>query len=145
MSEDEAFIAGLVGGVVCAVIINIIFAAIVSGWLKHVPEPCREITPGQVWLIIIPIFALYWQFRVYMTGVPNSFKNYFNAQGRTDVGDCGKSLGMWMCILTFLGFIPIINMFSGIASLILLVLWMVKIHGLKQQIVQSQQYQPPVG
>ena len=145
MSEDEAFIVGLVSGVVCAVIINIIFAAIVSGWLKHVPEPYREITPGQVWLIIIPIFVLYWQFRVYMTGVPNSFKNYFNAQGHTDVGDCGKSLGMWMCILTFLSFVPIIGMIAGLAGLVLVILWMVKIHGLKQKIVQAQQNQPPVG
>jgi hypothetical protein len=141
----EAIVAGFIIGTVCGVIMSIIFAAIISGWLKHVPEQYREITPGQVWLIIIPFFALYWQFRVYMTGVPNSFKNYFNAQGRTDVGDCGKSLGMWMCILTFLGFVPIINFFSGIAVLVLYVLWLVKIHGLKQQIVLSQQYQPPVG
>ena len=73
-------------------------------------------------------------FRVYMMDVPQSFKNYFDSIGRADVGDCGKSLGMWLSITALLSFIPFVGGCFGIACLVLLTLWLVKINGLKKQI-----------
>ena len=146
MSEQElvGMLVGAAIGLVCGVVINAILCIFISGWLKEVPEQYRTMSPGQVWLLCIPIFSLYWMFRVYMIDFPQSFKNYFNATGNTGVGDCGKSLGLWVCILTLVGLIPIVNYCSGIATLILWILWLVKIHGLKQQIVQARNQPAPM-
>ena len=134
MNDAGFLIIAAVVGFVCGLIINAIFCAIISGWLKHVPQQFQAMTPGQVWLLMIPIFNFYWMFRVYMMDVPQSFKNYFNSIGRADVGDCGKSLGMWLCIMTLLSFIPIVGGCFGLACLVLIILWLVKINGLKKQI-----------
>ena len=111
-----------------------------SNWLKEVPEEDRVMSPGQVWLLLIPFFSLYWMFRVYMLDIPKSFKNYFDRTGNQEVGDCGKNMGMWLCICTFSGFIPIIGSIVGMGTLVLLVLWMVKIHELKGKIIADRQH-----
>jgi hypothetical protein len=75
-----------------------------------------------------------------MLDIPKSFKNYFDRTGNQEVGDCGKNMGMWLCICTFSGFIPIIGSIVGMGTLVLLVLWMVKIHELKGKIIADRQH-----
>ncbi|HAW97419.1 MAG TPA: hypothetical protein DCX67_02700 [Opitutae bacterium] len=140
---NEAELFGAIGILVVAVVIGLLIgigiaallAYFVSNWLNEVPEEDRAMTPGQVWLLLIPIFSLYWQFRVYMLDVPQSFKNYFDRRGNQAVGDCGKNMGMWLCICTFGSMIPLLGSLVGIVGLVLLVLWMVKIHELKNKII----------
>ena len=95
-------------------------------------------TPGKVWLLLIPLFNFYWMFRVYMLDIPKSFKNYFDRQGDQLVGDCGKNMGLWLCICTLGGFIPLLGSLVSIAGLVLYVLWLVKIHQLKNKIIADR-------
>ncbi|MAN36391.1 MAG: hypothetical protein CMI21_02015 [Opitutae bacterium] len=134
----EILVVAVVIGLLVGIGIAALLAYFVSSWLKEVPEEDRAMTPGQVWLLLIPIFSLYWQFRVYMLGIPQSFKNYFERRGNQEVGDCGKNMGMWLCICTFGSMIPVLGTLVGIGGLVLLVLWMVKIHELKNKIIAER-------
>ncbi len=142
--EPELFGAMLI--IAIAVVIGLLVGAaisaalcyFISSWLKEVPEEDRAMTPGKVWLLLIPLFNFYWMFRVYMLDIPKSFKNYFDRQGDQLVGDCGKNMGLWLCICTLGGFIPLLGSLVSIAGLVLYVLWLVKIHQLKNKIIADR-------
>jgi len=120
--------------------IAIVVCLFLSGCLKAVPEEHRKQEPGLVWLLLIPCFPVVWNFFVYPK-VSESFESYFASVGRTDVGDCGKTLALVYCILVaasaVVGFIPyvnVLNCFLGIANLVLWIIFLVKAAGLKSEI-----------
>ena len=125
-------------GLLVGTAISAVLCYFISSWLKEVPEEDRAMTPGKVWLLLIPLFNFYWMFRVYMLDIPKSFKNYFDRQGDQLVGDCGKNMGLWLCICTLGGFIPLLGSLVSIAGLVLYVLWLVKIHQLKNKIIADR-------
>ena len=85
-----------------------------------------------VWLMMIPCFNLVWGFFVYPK-LAESYEAYFRAQGRPDV-DCGRNLAMAYCILVCTSIIPYLGALTGMAGLIVLILFLVKINDLKRQI-----------
>jgi hypothetical protein len=59
-------IFGVVGGVlVIFLIIAILICLFLSSCLKRIPEEHRQQSPGMVWLLLIPCFAVVWNFFVY--------------------------------------------------------------------------------
>ena len=110
---------------------------LVSTALKAVPEQYREMSTGQVWFLMIPCFNLVWNFFVYQR-VPRSFQNYFNAVGQTQHGDCGGQIGLWYAICAACSLIPCVNYIAGPASLVLLIIVIVKLWGLKGEAERLQ-------
>ena len=147
MSDEEAAAIAiaavlLFAGIFLAIslAITIVICILISSAQAKVPAEHQLIAPGYVWLLLIPLFNIIWNFWVFLK-VPESFQAAFAAQGRTDVGDCGRGLGMWYAICaavsTVGAFIPLVSCFSGLAglaSLVLLILFLVKIMGLKGQL-----------
>ena len=105
--------------------------------LDALPPQYRLMEPGLVWLLLIPCFNLIWNFFVYPR-IARSYQNYFYAHGRTDVGDCGATLGIWFSVCHVLISIPCVNYITGIfcgpAMLVLLIIYLIKLHELKRQI-----------
>jgi hypothetical protein len=105
--------------------------------LDALPPQYRLMEPGMVWLLLIPCFNLIWNFFVYPR-ISRSYQHYFNAQGRTDVGDCGATLGIFYSVCAVLISIPCVNYVTGFicgpAMLILIIIYLVKLHELKKQI-----------
>jgi len=146
LTEGEAaaiITALIVGGLIALAIglaIAIVICVVLYSAIMRVPAEHRRIEPGQVWLLLIPIFNWFWNFKVF-PGISDSFRSYFAAIGRTDVGDCGRSLGMaycWLTIAATLGsLIPLVNCFAGLAGLagiVLLIIYLVKVTQLKSMI-----------
>ncbi len=143
-----AFLMIFLIGMLIAIAIAIVILLLLYGCLAKVPAEYREMEPGLVWLMLIPLFNLVWGFFVF-TRIPKSYQKYFAAQGRTEFGDCGEQVGLWyaICVVSsFVGsFIPvlggIIALVAGIAGLVLLIIFLVKVLGLKSQVqgpVQGQ-------
>jgi hypothetical protein len=103
--------------------------------LKAIPEEHRKMDPAMVWLLMIPCFGVIWNFFVFQR-IPASFQSYFASQGRTDVGDCGKTLGLWYAIICILSAVPGVSMIAGPAALVLLILNLVKYSELKKKVLQ---------
>ena len=89
----------------------------------------RTMTPGLVWLQIIPLFGLIWQFFV-VIAVANSLENEFAARRIPAEPKPGQTLGLAMCITRACTLIPFVNIFAGIAALVLWIVYWVKIAGL---------------
>ncbi|HAM70054.1 MAG TPA: hypothetical protein DCM86_00230 [Verrucomicrobiales bacterium] len=103
--------------------------------LKVVPPEHRKIELNLIWLLMIPCFGVIWNFYVYQR-VPASFQSYFASLQRTDVGDCGKSLGLWYAICGVVACIPLANTVAGPAALVLIILNLVKYHDLRSQVLR---------
>lgn len=97
---------------------------------ERIPERYRLQEPNMVWLLMVPLFNLYWNFKVY-PALAESFQAYFYSHGVADVGDCGERYARWFCILAVTFFIPCFNL---IAALVFLVLFLIEADKLKKRI-----------
>lgn len=129
----ELLLAIAAVGLIIGLAISILIAVLLYGCYARIPQQYREMEPGMVFLILIPCFNLVWVFFVTLR-LSQSFQKYFTAQGRSDVGDCGYQIGLWYSICTAASIVPCVNYISGPASLVLLIIYLVKVIGLKNQI-----------
>ena len=108
--------------------------------LEAVPAEFRRMEPSLVWLLLVPCFHLIWNFFVY-TRVARSYQDYFHDRGQWHVGDCGAGIGIAYSVCTVLIWIPCVNYVTGIfcgpAIIVLLILYLVKLHGLKKEIASA--------
>jgi hypothetical protein len=111
---------------------------------KAVPPQFQTIEPYQVWLLLIPCFNIIWNFFVYQR-IPESYQRCMHALGRQDQGDCGQQLGLWYCICVCCSIIPYLGSIAALASLVLLILFLVKMYQLKGIIEQTGKAWPAAG
>ena len=112
--EDVMLMGGVFLGCACFVLVialavQAFVCYLLSGCLKRIPEPYRQQQPGMVWLLMIPLVGIVWNFFVY-PNLSRSYQAYFAAQGRTDVGDCGAGIGLAYCICAAVSLIPYLGM-----------------------------------
>ena len=88
---------------------------------RKLPEAYREISPGLIFLLLVPLLNMVWIFFVVIK-VSQSFQKFFAAQQRTDVGDCGYGIGLGWAITAVCSLLPMIGIISALASLVLMVL-----------------------
>lgn len=109
---------------------------------KEIPEPHQKITPASIFLLVIPLFNLVWGFFVFQR-MPESFQSYFSEHGRTDVGDCGKGIGLALAIVYACSIIPCLNYVAGPATLVLLIIFIVKMYELKGKLETAAPFAEP--
>lgn len=102
----------------------------------RVPVEHQKISPGMIWLMLIPLFGLVWNFFVFQR-IPESYKSYFDSIGDQSVGDCGKGVGLWYAICAACSIIPCVNYIAGPAALVLLIIFLVKLFGLRGRIPET--------
>jgi hypothetical protein len=114
-------------------VIGIVICILLYNAQAALPPQFQRIPAAQIWLLLIPVFHLVWNFFVYPR-VSESYRMYFNSQGRIDVGDAGQGVGLAFSICAIFVYMPCINLCAAPATLILLIIYLVKIYDLKSQI-----------
>jgi len=105
--------------------------------LKQVSSENRKMQPGQVWLMLIPLFGLVWQFIV-INRIADSLKSEFAKRNISIVEDRpGYTIGLTYCILFCCGWIPVLGAFASIAGLVCWIIYWVKINGYKTKLQQT--------
>lgn len=148
-AEADAAVAGMLTmiiTVVCVVLaivlaIQIFFCLTLSKALTQVRPGNRDLEPGQVWLVLIPLFNLYWIF-VITSKIPSSLRREFRERGMDQRGeDYAAGIGKWYAICNVVGFvggfIPFVNIVSGLFGLAGFVLWImfwIKIAGYSKEL-----------
>jgi hypothetical protein len=107
--------------------------------LNRVPPQYRTQTPGLAFLLLIPLFSLAWMFFIHPK-VASSLKNYAEANGDKTHGDCGADLALWLCICAACEIIPGIGILSGVAALVLLIIFYVKAFDISSSIARKIQW-----
>ena len=112
----------------------VVACLVLSSALKALPEEHRQVESWQLWLLTIPCFNLVWNFFVFPK-VSRSYESYFRSMGRTDVGGASQ-VGWCYCICSAASLVPS-NQIAGLAGLVLLIIYLVKINGYRKQIVSG--------
>ncbi len=112
-----------------------------------VPPNYQQAKPGQAFFFMIPILNLVWAF-IYPKSLSQSFRNFFYAMNQPS-DDCGEKTGQTAAILMICGFIPCIGIFFSLASLVFVIMYMIKVWECKgraeQLSVTSNGFQPMPG
>lgn len=96
----------------------------------------RRMPPNNVWLLLIPLFNIIYQFIV-VNSIAESLEGEFKQRNIPVEPSPGRSLGMAWCILGLCGVIPFIGALAGLAALICWILYWVKIAGLTKQLTPA--------
>lgn len=130
-------ILGFAGAIFLVMLaINIFVCFLLYKDYQRIPQQFRRLEPGLVWLLLIPCFSLIWNFFVFPR-LGESFKQYFDSAGQTDVGDAGTTLGWAYAICSACTLIPYAGIVAGLAALVILILFLVKANELKNRIPAS--------
>jgi hypothetical protein len=117
--------------------------------LKAIRPENRFMNPGEVWLQLIPLFNIVWQFIV-VTKIAKSIKKELASRDQfsfdTNPGDYVDlesdrptyQIGMAMCILVTIGAIPVIGTLFSLAGLVCWIIYWVKLSQYKSQIEQKK-------
>lgn len=155
MFNEQQFLGfgATVGSVFCCslaffVLVQVAICFVIYSSVRVIPKADQQIEPAHVWLLVIPVFGAIWGFVVYPK-VAASFKVYFEKRGIRRTDDCGQALGLWLAILIAAGvfiqpmsglFMPLACMLAAlpVATLILLVVYLVKISTLKSEVERTE-------
>ena len=123
-------LAAVIGALVAFLLFQGVVCYLMAAAIKVLPQEHLQITTGKIWLLMIPCFNIAWAFIV-VQGISGSFRSYFLSRGQTQYGDCHYQLGLFYCIAICCNFVPYLNFISGLASIVLLIVYLVQIHQLK--------------
>jgi hypothetical protein len=125
-------------GFLCLIplVVETVVAAILSSTLRRLPQRYQQMEPGLIWLLVIPLFNIGWNFFVVLK-VSRSYRDYFGERRRAETGDCGEGLGLAYSVCTACSLVPYLGCLTGIAAIVLLVLYLVKLNTLKGLVVDG--------
>ncbi len=106
--------------------------------LKHLISQCGEhnrvIEPNKVWLSLIPLFGLYWQF-VVVSKVGITLRSEFNERGiKCQENKPGYSSGVLYCALMTCGIIPGIGALFVLVGVVCWIVYWNKINSYSRQL-----------
>jgi len=144
------FTAFALAGMILLVMIAIyvVVCALLHALYKAVPEQHRQLSTGLVWLLLIPFWNLIWNFFVFPK-LSRSYQTWFEAKGDTSKGTCNSELAWTFAILCacsiVLGFIPCVAQLAGVAALVILIIYLVKMFSLKNEAIATAAAAPTAG
>jgi hypothetical protein len=95
--------------------------------LERCAPESRAMSPGTVWLWLIPLFSLVWQFPMVINIAKSLHNEFVRRNLPVSEPEPGKSLGLAMCILWIVGIVPVIGIVAGLAGMVCWILYWVKI------------------
>lgn len=121
----------------------VLFLLVVQDTLKKCAPASRTMEPGKVWLMLIPVFGLVWQF-ILVLNVAKSLGSEFERLGIPSSEPApGQTIGLAMSVCNCCMFIPLLGGFAGIAGLVLWIIYWVKIVGYSRTLDAYQAITPP--
>ena len=95
--------------------------------LKKCEPTSRTMTPGKVWLALIPIFGLVWHFIVVLN-IGKSLRNEFARLGIPCRESApGQAVGLASCICNCCIFIPLLGRLAGTVGFVLWIAYWIRI------------------
>jgi hypothetical protein len=148
----SSFILGILGGLGAPALLIILLAVgigllpkifyliTLQNTMNSVSPENRKMSPGQVWLELIPLFNLVWQF-FNVINVSDSLKKEFETRGMKPAEDRpGYSIGITFCILFCCSVIPVLGALAAIAGLICWIIFWVKISNYRAELERSRKF-----
>lgn len=132
------FLIFVAAGLTAAAMVLMAFVVTVSGCLRQVRPPNRELEPRAVWLLLIPFYNWVHIFFV-VRGVAHSVEaEYHGREWQTRGDDFGSQLGLVMGVCWCLSVIPVV----AVAALVITVMYAVRVAGYRKRLESNRTYAP---
>ncbi|MEP7318819.1 MAG: hypothetical protein ABI921_08750 [Panacibacter sp.] len=139
---QELLLLGIVGGIIMA---GIFFLLTLQNALKTVSPENRAMEPGNVWLLLIPLFNIYYMFIV-VNAIAASLNNEYQKFGVIKNENPTYNIGIAWCITQIAS--SILQFFSipylSIITLLFWIIYWVKVNEHKNEIVKLQNANDPL-
>lgn len=97
----------------------------------------RRMQSGEVWLTLIPLFGIVWQF-IIVNRLADSLKAEFDARNiKIDEERPGAEIGLAYCILLCCSMIPFLNFLATIPGIICWIIYWSKINNYRIRLIQN--------
>jgi hypothetical protein len=116
---------------------GILFLLTLQNALKKCDASVRQMEPAMVWLLLIPLFSLVWNFFV-VTGIGKSLGAEFRRRGIAQEPYPAQSVGMALAICQCCCIIPIVNILAGLAGFVLWIMYWVQVAKFSSMLDQPQ-------
>jgi hypothetical protein len=126
--ESGVFIVQMVVGMVIGLGIQAVICYFAKKYLDAIPETFHVFPSWQVWLLMIPLFGIVWNYFVFPR-IARSYQNLFEYYGVHDTGDSGYGLGVAYCITMT----PPISCCASMIGWVLIIIFLVKLAELRKQ------------
>lgn len=113
----------------------VLYLLTLQNTLKAISPESRLMNPGQVWLMLIPLFNLYWQFMLVDKLSRSIGAECVRLSIPHDDYNPTYGIGLTMCVFNCLFWIPILGSFGSLISWI--IHW-IKVADYKKQILANQ-------
>ena len=142
---NEMILLAIVGLVLLPMIF---FLLMQQSLLKNIQAHNRTISPGEVFLQLIPLFGMVWQFIV-VTRISDSIRRELSADQTFSFEQSGAALmpahirptygiGIAYCVLFCCSIIPVLGMLAGFAGIICWIIYWVKLAEYKTLLQQKR-------
>lgn len=121
-----------------SIIPGILYLVSLQSTLNEVSIKNRRMQPGQVWLSLIPLFGLVWQF-IMVSRIADSLRAEFDER-QIQIAELrpGYSVGLAYCVLFTCSIIPVLGFLTSIAGLICWIIYWVKTSDFRQKLTVSK-------
>jgi hypothetical protein len=114
--------------------------------LQKALEACspqnRKMPPGQVWLQLIPLVNIVWQF-INVTNVSTSLKMEYEMLGIPKTEDKpAYGIGLAACICTCCGWIPVLGAFVSLGGFVCFIVYWVNTNNYKNKLLEFKRNNP---
>lgn len=127
----ESLIVIIVFGII--LIPAIFYLITLQNTLKAISPENRRMEPGMVWLLLIPLFNIIWNFIV-INRMADSIQAELQKKGMSVTERPAYNVGIAMCIIGCVTWIPVVGSLASIGGLICWIIYWVKITEFKRKI-----------
>ena len=137
LGHPFAFGAGIMAFMLIPMLIGLVVAVFYILTLQKALNKCapenRAMQPGMIWLLLVPLLNIVWHFLV-VINMAKSLGAEFQKRGIAEEPEPGKKLGLIMCILACCFWIPLLNILTGLGTLICFIMYWLKIAGFSKKL-----------
>jgi ABC-type antimicrobial peptide transport system permease subunit len=133
----------MVAGIVFLVVflgmlaLAIAYILTLSRALQKCSPSSRTMQPAMVWLLLIPLFNLIWNFLI-VNAISESLTKEFRLRGVLFFeSEPGKRIGMPMAVCGACSVIPILGILASLAYFVLWIVYWVKVSGFSKMLDQT--------
>ncbi|MGK6350627.1 hypothetical protein [Parapedobacter sp. DT-150] len=120
----------------------VFYANTIRKTLLLVAPENRLMTPGQAWLLVIPLFNVYWNFAV-ASRLADSLTNEFYDRKIAEEENPGRAAGMWyawLFLLSNIPFPPFILITVFLLSITYFVIYWIKASNFRNVLVEHEKF-----
>jgi len=124
---------------VVSIVVRIFYLLTLSRTLELCHPQTRTMSPGEVWMVFIPLFGLVWHFIMVGRIADTLAVEFRNRRIPVEEDRPGYQTGLWALILMCCAIIPFLGILCVLTGFIFMIMYWVRIANYKKQLEQHNQ------